>query len=258
MDRRDQSTAETQPEPSDDSRARTGSTIRSLGRLLLTAALVGGLLAGTAVLAPIAIDDLDSIGDIPITERPAPSSDPPPAGERNPEVTDPDDPGDSAHETDVETVTATTVEDFVHAEVNERRAEHGLEPLAWDGTIASVSRAHSADMAQQEYFSHTNPAGEGPYDRFTAVDNYCRAYGENIAMTWVDRRVESPDGETVVEHQTAEGLATGLVNQWMNSTDHRKAILEQHSSQGWDRAGVGVYIDDDGAVYASQNFCREL
>lgn len=111
-------------------------------------------------------------------------------------------------------------------------------------------------MAQREYFAHINPDGEAPMDRFQDVDNYCRGYGENIALTWVDRPVDNSAADETVRYRTAEGLAEGLVNQWMNSTDHRRAILEQ-GTPDWDRGGVGVYIDDDGAVYASHNFCRE-
>ncbi|SFC72681.1 Uncharacterized conserved protein YkwD, contains CAP (CSP/antigen 5/PR1) domain [Halobiforma haloterrestris] len=239
-------------------------TDRALVRTLLSLAffavvlgtvLLGGLLLGPTVLETI--EDIEDADEIEIVDgpSPSPSAEPPPAGERNPDVMDPADPGESTYETDVEPISSATVEDFVHAEVNDRRAAHDLEPLEWDGTVASVARAHSHDMAQREYFAHTNPDDEGPYDRFTAVDDYCRAYGENIALTWVDRPVDRPGGDDVVEYQTAEGLANGLVDQWMNSTAHREAILEEHSSHGWDRGGVGVYIDDDGAVYASHNFC---
>ncbi|QSW99119.1 CAP domain-containing protein [Haloterrigena alkaliphila] len=238
------------------------AVIRSLLRIVVAVVLIGVLALGTTVVAPIVLEDIgidsEDFETPNVGSQPAPSSDPPPAGERNPAVTDPDDPGESAYETDVETVDSPTVEDFVHAKVNERRADHGLEPLEWDGTIASVGRAHGYDMAQRDYFAHVNPDDEAPMDRFTDVDNYCRGYGENIALTWVDRRVEQPgDADGTVRYQTAEGLAEGLVNQWMNSTAHRRAILEQGETPDWDRGGVGVYIDDDGAVYASHNFCLE-
>ncbi|WP_049924740.1 CAP domain-containing protein [Halopiger djelfimassiliensis] len=239
---------------------RNRGVLRSLVRLCVAAALLCGLVFGTMVLSPYALESLDDLGtvdDIRFGDRPSPSSDPPPAGERDPEVTDPNDPGESSYETDIEAVSSETVEDFVHAEVNDRRAEHGLGPLEWDGTVGSVARAHSYDMADREYFGHTNPDGDGPYDRFTAVDDYCQGYGENIALTWVDRSVEEPGGNGIVTYRTAEAVATGLVNQWMNSTDHRDAILENHDTPGWDRAGVGVYITDEGQVYASQNFCHE-
>jgi uncharacterized protein YkwD len=43
----------------------------------------------------------------------------------------------------------------------------------------------------------------------------------------------------------------------MNSTPHRRAILERGDTPRWDRAGVGVYVAADGQVYAAQNFCLE-
>ncbi|MXV63810.1 CAP domain-containing protein [Natronorubrum sp. JWXQ-INN-674] len=241
------------------------AVVRSLLRFTVVVVLVGALALGTAVLAPTVLEDLSGLSDddfqvpeeVDIREQPSPSSDPPPAGERNPNVTDPNDPGESTYETDIETVESAAVEDFIHAEVNDRRADHGLEPLEWDGTIASVSRAHSHDMADRDYFDHVNPDGQEPMDRFTDVDGYCRGYGENIAMTWVDHHVERPGTGETVRYQTSEDLAVGLVDQWMNSTSHRQAILEEGSTPDWDRGGVGVYIAAEGEVYASHNFCLE-
>ncbi|AFZ74859.1 CAP domain-containing protein [Natronobacterium gregoryi] len=235
--------------------------LRGLVRLLALALVLGAVVVATAAFAPTMLDELDDlerIDDVEVVDGPSPSAEPPPAGDRSPDTVDPADPGESTYETSVETISSETVEDFVHAAVNDRRADHGLEPLAWDGTVASVSRAHSHDMANQEYFAHTNPDGDGPYDRFGNVDSYCRAYGENIALTWVDRPVEESGNGDVVEYRTAEGVADGLVAQWMNSTAHREAILEEHAGHGWDRGGVGVYVTDEGAVYASHNFCLTL
>jgi len=234
--------------------------LRSLARLMVIVVVLGVVALAGAIYGPALMDELEeveAVDDVDIVDQPSPSSDPPPAGERDPEVTDPDDPDETTVETDVETVATDDVEDFVHAEVNDRRADHDIAELEWDGTVASVSRAHSHDMAERDYFDHINPDSEGPFDRFEHVDDYCRAYGENIAQTWVDRPVDSPEGVDTQTYETAEGLAEGLVDQWMNSTDHRDAILENHDGPEWDRGGVGVYIDDDGAVYASHNFCTE-
>ena len=233
----------------DERSATGGSRVASALRLVLTIALLCGLVFGAMTIAPSVVDEIDDL--------PSPSEDPPPAGERDPEVADPDDPNGTTYETDVETVTSEDVEDFVHAEVNDRRAEHDLEALEWDGTVASVSRAHSGDMHDRNYFEHTNPDGEDPYDRFDDVAGYCRSYGENLAMNWLGQSVESPNESTTVEYQTAEGIAEGLVEQWMNSPDHRDAILEDGETQEWDRGGVGVYLSDDGEVYATHNFCTE-
>ncbi|ARS91870.1 CAP domain-containing protein [Natrarchaeobaculum aegyptiacum] len=241
-------------QPPDSS--RDPGLLRGIVRLVFLAAVLA-LLVGGVAYGPELLEDRGVLEDVEINDLPSPSPDPPPAGERNPDVADPDDPGETTYETDVETVSSVAVEDFVHAEVNDRRADHGLEPLEWDGTVASVSRAHSHDMAERDYFAHENPEGEGPFDRFNDVEGYCRGYGENIALTWVERPVDGPGDGEATTHQTAAGLATGLVDQWMNSTEHRAAILEDHGGPAWDRGGVGVTITEEGAVYATHNFCTE-
>src|SRR5690606_2325841 len=53
-----------------------------------------------------------------------------------------------------------TLEQAIHAEVNRLRQEHGVGPLAWAASVATVARAHSRDMATRQYFGHVNPAGE--------------------------------------------------------------------------------------------------
>ncbi|WP_254768945.1 CAP domain-containing protein [Salinilacihabitans rarus] len=246
--RSDDSDGPRDPSPSRDGDDRAG--IAGVLRGLVWLAFVAAVAVGTVLYGP-ALADLVADDSVP-----APSPDPPETGDRNPDATHPGDPGETAYRTDVETISSSSVEDFVHAEVNERRAEHGLDPIEWDGTVASVSRAHSADMHERGYFAHVNPDGEGPYDRFTEVGDYCGVYGENIAKTWVDASVQQPGANGTVEYLTAEGVAEGVVDQWMNSTSHRAAILEA-DVDGWDRGGVGVYVAEDGTVYATHNFCRE-
>lgn len=218
-----------------------------LVRAVLTFLVFCGLVVGAILAGPTLVDELDAYANPVEVEQP------PPAGDRSPDVTHPDDPQASSYDGQVP-FPSDDVEDFVHLKVNEQRADHDLEDLEWDGTIASVSRAHSVDMYDRDYFSHDNPDGESPLDRFQNVSNYCRGYGENIAMSYADQRVRQPsDGETV-RYRSPEELAEGLVQQWMNSPPHRDAIL----SDSWDRGGVGIYISDAGEVYATHNFCTEL
>lgn len=222
-----------------------------VGSLLVAIGLISALVLAGIFVAPQALTYVeDELGSSTV--------DPPAIDDRNPELIDPNDPGETRYETDVETVSSIAVEDRVHELVNERRAEHGLEPIGFDGTIASVSRAHSQDMHERE-FAHVNPDGDTPHDRFNAVADYCRVYSENIARTSVGKPVErSYDGERV-EYHTAEELAEGLVEQWMNSPEHREAILGEQEAVieagGLDRGGVGVYITDEGRVFATHNFC---
>jgi len=163
----------------------------------------------------------------------------------------PGDPNESGYTDGSVEIDSGTVERLVHEKVNERRTERGLDPLEWNPTAASVSRAHSEDMADRDYFSHTNPDGQGPFDRYREVASGCRAYGENIALSWAGRPVETDSG-AVETYESDEELATALVGQWMNSTGHRENMLRER----WESGGVGVYITDDGKVLATHNFCR--
>lgn len=166
---------------------------------------------------------------------------------------DPDDPGTSSYRVNGSvTVRSGAVESLIHREINRIRPEHGAGALSSGTTVASVARAHSEDLADRGYFSHTNPDGEGPWDRYRDVDGApaCMSYGENIAMNWVDRRIQTGDG-TVERYRTNEAVAEAVVDQWMGSSGHRQNIFRA----GWTHEGIGVYLTGDGQVYATQNFC---
>lgn len=138
-------------------------------------------------------------------------------------------------------VSSDEVEAEIHEQVNEIRVEHELNELEHSDDIAAVSRTHSQDMNEREYFSHTSPEGESPADRFG--DMYpaeCRAVGENLA--YIQTGVGSGG--------SAEEIAERIVEGWMNSEGHRENILRD----GWDSQGIGVYMDD-GRVDATQKFC---
>jgi hypothetical protein len=54
-------------------------------------------------------------------------------------------------------------------------------PLAMNPILLDIAEAHSQNMYSQNYFSHTDPNGQTPFDRMTnAGYNYVRA-GENMA-----------------------------------------------------------------------------
>jgi uncharacterized protein YkwD len=168
--------------------------------------------------------------------------------------TDPDDPGNSSYTSEKATVNSDEVERLIHEKINERRARHDLPPMENSLYITSVSRAHSEDMADRDYFAHENPDGEDFIDRFEKFPEECAdGYGENIAANYLDTRVRNDQGETDT-YYTAEDVSTALVQQWMNSTGHRENIL----TEKFEYVGTGIYIQDRGdkaQVYATQNFC---
>jgi uncharacterized protein YkwD len=166
--------------------------------------------------------------------------------------------GDGSGDTPLSELDRSRVERRIHYHVNQRRAERGLDPLAFDTDLREVARYHSEDMAENDYFSHTSPSGETFTDRYEAFGYDCRAAtgdgtyytgAENIAYTYYDTRVRS--GGEIVRYTNADELARGIVTGWMNSEGHRENIL----MEAWDDEGIGVAITSGGKVYATQNFC---
>ncbi|ELZ18687.1 CAP domain-containing protein [Natrinema limicola] len=150
------------------------------------------------------------------------------------------------------------VERGIHEAVNDERTARGLNELAFDTELRDIAREHSRDMAERDYFSHTSPEGDTFADRYADAGYTCRVDGsdntyytggENIAQTWYDTAVRTDGGTDTYTTETE--LANAIVTQWMNSSGHRENIL---ASQ-WENEGIGIYMTDDGKVYATQNFC---
>lgn len=101
--------------------------------------------------------------------------------------------------------------------VNAQRASAGLDPLAWDPSLASAANIRSKELTV--LFSHTRPDGT---DCFTAISNpqdYV-AFGENIAA--------------------GQPSPSVVMNAWMNSSGHRANILNTH----YTKIGVSCYYKD--------------
>lgn len=88
--------------------------------------------------------------------------------------------------------------------VNSYRVSRGLPALVWDGRAAAVAKAHSRDMFEEGYFSHTSPDGRSLRDRLKARALHYSSAGENIA--WGQRT-----GRDVLEA-------------WLRSKGHRRNI----------------------------------
>lgn len=115
--------------------------------------------------------------------------------------------------------------------MNQSRVEAGLQPLIYDKGLTEETRAHSQDMADNHYFSHTGLNGSQPQDRMKAA-GYTneRLYAENLAYGQVS---------TIFAH---EGL--------MNSLGHRENILRKEATH----VGVGIAYDEENKPYYTINF----
>jgi uncharacterized protein YkwD len=135
------------------------------------------------------------------------------------------------------------LEDEVLALVNQRRwagaSCDGLHfvgqraPLEMDEILRGVARAHSADMAARDYFSHDNPDGEDPDDRIEEIGfSGAAPWGENIAA--------------------GSATAAGVVDQWIDSEGHCDNIM----LPDYTVIGIGYAFDPGSEFghYWTQNF----
>jgi uncharacterized protein YkwD len=157
--------------------------------------------------------------------------------------------GDEWNETEIETL--------IHEEVNERRAARGKDNLSFSPALQEIADGHSEDMAARGYYDHQSPDGDDFTDRYAAAGYDCHVNNpdgvdsggaENIDKTYVDKPV-LVDGREVT-YTTEQAAATGVVNQWMNSTEHRKILLKDY----WNVEAIGIAVNGT-ELYATQNFC---
>lgn len=103
------------------------------------------------------------------------------------------------------------VEAFVMA-LNQHRLDSGCPSLSWNEDLAVVAQLHSQDMIARDFFAHTNPDGQSPFDRIQAAGISYSGAAENIAY----------------------GYATGdaVLSGWLASSGHKANIencsLTQH------------------------------
>ncbi|MGM9935998.1 MAG: CAP domain-containing protein [Candidatus Ornithomonoglobus sp.] len=114
--------------------------------------------------------------------------------------------------------------------VNKERAANGLHSLTWADDLAAVARAHSQDMIDNNYFSHTNLSGESPFDRLRKAGISYTAAAENIAY--------------------GQRTPQAVMDAWMNSSGHRANILNSRVKE----IGVGAAKASNGTIYWTQVF----
>ncbi|MEH7222878.1 CAP domain-containing protein [Bacillus sp. JJ1566] len=113
---------------------------------------------------------------------------------------------------------------------NASRVNHGLGVLTWDDHVKETARKHSLDMAENNYFSHTNLQGQSPFDRMLEDEILFTIAGENLAYGQFS---------SIFAH---EGL--------MNSMGHRENILKKEYTY----LGVGVAFNTESHPYYTENF----
>lgn len=116
--------------------------------------------------------------------------------------------------------------------VNAFRVCYGKSILKWSDAASVSARLHSEDMAENDYFSHTDLEGKSPFDRMSAQGIKWSTAGENICA----------------------GTVTAITSHhlWVNSEGHRRNML----TGSYTCLGVGGAFIDTGyyGFYWTQNF----
>ncbi len=133
----------------------------------------------------------------------------------------------------------------IHWFINEQRDSHGLNPVAWDSSLAEIAKKHSQDMLNRIYYSHYTPDGKDVADRYADANFECNISirdgkilkgGENLALI---SGLEEPTG-----------LGKRIVESWMLSPEHRKNLLYSF----YENEGIGTVVSNN-ELYVTQNFC---
>lgn len=116
---------------------------------------------------------------------------------------------------------STSAEAAVLTLVNQERAKVGCQAVRPSAELAALAAAFSKDMADRDFFDHTDPDGATPWDRAEKA-GVKGLGGENIARGQAD--------------------AQAVMDAWMNSEGHRANIL----NCDYKTLGVGVHFGAGG------------
>ena len=147
------------------------------------------------------------------------------------------------------------IEQAVFSLTNQERQAQGLPALQWDAALASIARAHSQDMAANNYMSHTNLRGQDPTARAVAAGyDVRRSLGGGWTTSGIGENIDMMPTGNVIGHgyvnNDPQSVAQAMVQAWMNSPGHRENILRTQYA----RIGVGVAYDGTLYYYGTQNF----
>ena len=113
--------------------------------------------------------------------------------------------------------------------LNADRAANGLSPLKLNSQLTVLGEKYAQDMINRNFFSHTNPEGQSPFDRMKQAGISYGYAGENIAIN---------------------SNVTTAEQAFMNSPGHKANILGTNYTD----VGIGVRFDANGSAHVVQEF----
>ncbi len=128
------------------------------------------------------------------------------------------------------------IEYLIAQKTNAYRRQSGLRELAYDSKISFVSRDWSKKQAARGDIGHEGFPGSRLAVYRQEFNTSVSMSAENVAYNFCSRGNE-------------DYAASAFVNQWWNSSGHRRNMLG-----GFSAIGVGVHRDSRGACYGTQIF----
>ena len=119
--------------------------------------------------------------------------------------------------------------------INIERKNANLPALAWSDEILKYSSNKSEDMAKNKYFNHYDLSGKYTYDYMLSDGIRFNTWAENII--------------TANNNSNVSNVAQDMVTRWMNSSGHKKNILNPNVNS----TAVGVYVSGN-TIYGTQIF----
>lgn len=119
---------------------------------------------------------------------------------------------------------------------NKAETRGRAHPLKWDPRLARAALTHSQDMVARHYFSHVDPKGLSPVERFYYAGVQWTAMGENIA-----------------KDPTAVRAEEDFMSEPRFKRNHRANILDSK----FNYVGIGIARGPDGLLYVTQDFAQE-
>ena len=122
-----------------------------------------------------------------------------------------------------------TIADFTNSD----RVADGLAPLTVNPILQEAAQEKANDMAKNDYFAHTSPAGLTPWYWFQKAGYNFSYAGENLAVNFSDSK--------------------DVMDAWMNSPEHRANILNSNYTEIGVATAEGTY-EGASTVFVVQEF----
>jgi uncharacterized protein YkwD len=141
---------------------------------------------------------------------------------------------------------------MIFEKTNELRVLAGYPVLIPLDSLMELAQYHSVNMVEHRFYSHTDHEGLNPLGRaekkginpWVKKGSRFSGIAENIAKTPWFKNVQGC-GDTRSESTLTDCMVLG----WRNSEPHYKNILGDYTY-----LGVGLFFDDGGIGYGTQNF----